>query len=166
MRLKFLIIPFFIVLTSCSNLDFILKEDVNLTSPTYKKTTIILSGVDIPSFYSQTLKYFGEYDENLYQLKIKINEEKIKKSVETNQAISKLEYKLTFNYELLNNKLNCIVYKKEIISRFTYEPKSSGYNFGSDQSLINFYEEAAYISLQEFIGYIYNMNLDLCSNEN
>lgn len=165
MHLIFYVISLCLFLVSCNNLDFVYKNNDDLKNPIYKKTTLYLSGVNIPSFYGQALKYLGEDEEMLYQLKITTDEEKIKRSVESNQAISKLDYKIIFKYELLDTKMGCFVFEKEIISRFTFEPKSSGQNFGSDQALNGLYETAGKNNLQQFIGYVSNDNLKFCINE-
>tara|TARA_X000000950_G_scaffold176943_1_gene214790 strand:+ start:612 stop:1112 length:501 start_codon:yes stop_codon:yes gene_type:complete len=163
---KIYLISILLFLTSCSNLEFVYKNDLNLNNPIYKKTSFALSGLEIQSFYAQNLRYFGEYDQELYKLVIDIGEEKTKRSVKSNQAISKLDYKLTFKYQLLNNNKNCIVYNKQIISRFTFEPRSAGYNFGSDQSLINLYNQAGRNNLQQFIDSLSGIDLETCINEN
>ena len=165
MFLKIFLISILLFLVSCSNLEFVYKNDLDLNNPLYKKTSFVISGLEIQSFYSQNLRYFGEYEEELYKLIIKIEEEKTKKSVKSNQAISKLDYKIIFNYQLLNNNKNCVVYSRQLISRFTFEPRSAGYNFGSDQSLINLYNRAGGNNLQQFIDNLSDVNLESCINE-
>ena len=163
---KIYLISILLFLTSCSNLEFVYKNDLNLNNPIYKKTSFALSGLEIQSFYAQNLRYFGEYDQELYKLVIDIGEEKTKRSVKSNQAVSKLDHKLLFKYQLLNNKKNCVVYSKQLISRFTFEPRSAGYNFGSDQSLINLYNQAGRNNLQQFIDSLSGIDLETCINEN
>tara|TARA_E500000178_G_scaffold298382_1_gene305541 strand:+ start:20 stop:520 length:501 start_codon:yes stop_codon:yes gene_type:complete len=165
MFLKIFLISILLFLVSCSNLEFVYKNDLDLNNPLYKKTSFVISGLEIQSFYSQNLRYFGEYEEELYKLIIKIEEEKTKRSVKSNQAISKLDYKIIFNYQLLNNNKNCVVYSRQLISRFTFEPRSAGYNFGSDQSLINLYNRAGGNNLQQFINNLSDVNLESCINE-
>tara|TARA_B100000989_G_scaffold116402_1_gene85672 strand:- start:1780 stop:2280 length:501 start_codon:yes stop_codon:yes gene_type:complete len=166
MFLRFCLISILLFIVSCSNLEFIYKDDINLGNPIYKKTSFALSGVEIPSFYGQNLRYFGEHVEELYKLMINIDEEKTKRSVKSNQAISKLDYKLIFNYQLLNNKKDCIIFTKELITRFTFEPRSDGYNFGSDQSLIDLYNQAGESNLQQFISSLSDVDIGYCINEN
>ena len=166
MNLKICSLLFFLVLLSCNNLDFVYKDNINLTNPVYKKTSINLSGINIPSFYGLALRYLGKDKEKLYRLTIEINEEKIKRSVESNQAVSKLDYNLTFAYELVNIEKNCLVFEKDIPSSFTFEPRSSGYNFGSDQSLEKMYELAIKESLEKLIKFISAIDVFVCDNEN
>ena len=165
MFFKICLISFLLFVISCSGLEFVYNDDINLTNPLYKKTAIVLSGVEIKSFYGQNLKYFGKYEEKLYTLLIKIDEEKTKRSVKSNQAVSKLNYKLLFKYQLLNNEKSCVVYSKLLISRFTFEPRSEGYNFGSDQSLIDLYNQAGRNNLQQFINSVSGIDLESCINE-
>ena len=165
MFLRTYLISILLFLVSCSNIEFVYKNNLNLNNPIYKKTSFALSGLEIQSFYAQNLRYFGEYEEELYKLIIDIDEEKKKRSVKSNQAVSKLDYKLIFKYQLLNNKKNCIVYRKQLISRFTFEPRSAGYNFGSDQSLIDLYNKASGNNLQLFINSLSGVDLESCINE-
>ena len=166
MLLKIYLISILLFLVSCSNLEFVYEDNIGLSNPIYKKTSLALSGLEVQSFYAQNLKYFGQYEEELYKLMVNINEEKTKRSVKSNQALSKLDYKLIFNYRLINNGKNCIVFTKELITRFTFEPRSDGYNFGSDQSLINLYNQAGESNLQRFISSLSDVGLEHCINEN
>ena len=165
MLLKIYLISILLFLVSCSNLEFVYKNELNVNNPIYKKTSFALSGLEIQSFYGENLRYFGEYEEELYKLVIDIDEEKTKRSVKSNQAVSKLDYKLLFKYQLLNNEKSCVVYSKQLISRFTFEPRSEGYNFGSDQSLIDLYNQAGRNNLQQFINSVSGIDLESCINE-
>ena len=80
MLLKIYLISILLFLVSCSNLEFVYKNDLNVNNPIYKKTSFALSGLEIQSFYGENLKYFGEYEEELYKLVINIDEEKTKRS--------------------------------------------------------------------------------------
>jgi len=156
------IIPLFLLLISCGRIEYVYKDKINSKNELYGKTTILLSGVDIPFFFSKTIKYFGEDNKKIYLLKINTREEKIKRSVQSNQAVSKLDYKLFFVYELFSVEKKCLINRKEIISRFTFEPQAAGYNFGSDESLNILYETAANDSLQQFELYLSNIDIDSC----
>ena len=151
---------------SCSKIEFVYKNDIDTNKDIYNKTSVVISGIDIPSLYGHSLRYLGNDDKGLYLIKINIDEKKIKRSVQSNQAISKLDYKLFFKYELSNVEKQCVIYEKEIITRFTFEPQSSGYNFGSDESLDKQYETSARDSLQQFINYLSGIDLNYCINEN
>ena len=98
-------------------------------------------------------------------INIDISEKKTKRSVKDNQAISKLDYELTFQYSLFYNLKMCETYNKIIVSRFSFVPKSSGYNFGSDRSLERSYELAAKENLRDFINSASSTNIKECTNE-
>ena len=59
-------------------------------------------------------------------------------------------------------KLNCLVYNKEILSTFTINPKSSGYNFGTDVSLEKKYELAIKENLDRFISNVSSIDINNC----
>ena len=164
MKSVYLLIIFFLL--SCGQIEFIYENKSNLKNPIYQKTQVFFTGKDIASLYKYSSIYFVGDGDDLYELNININEEKTRRSVQTNQAIEKLDYKLTFDYNLFNKNIDCIVYKKTIESRFTFEPKSSGYNFGSDQSLKKLYDSSVNNNFQNFINDLVNIDLESCSNEN
>ena len=152
-------------LYSCSQIDFVYKDSRNLTNPIYNKTQYSFSGIDISSSYRYSTKYFGSTKTPSYNLKINIEEEKVKRSVQSSQAVSKLDYELTFEYALSDKEKDCLVYKDILISRFSYVPKSSGYNFGSDRSLDKMYELAANNNFYNFIRSISEESISVCLDE-
>ena len=159
-KLFFIFLFFFIV--SCSGVEFVYNNEKNLINPLYQKTKVITSGTDLTFMNSYLPMYFGESDEYTYNLQINIDEEKTKRSVETNQAASNLRYELRFYYTLTSIKNNCITFEKEIISYFSIIPKSSGYNYGADTSLEKKYELAVSDNLNQFISILSDINLDNC----
>ena len=150
---------------SCSNLDFTYGGNTEIKNPIYNKTKVTLSGKDLTSVYMVIPEILGRTKEVDYELYIDIDEIKTRRSVQNNQAIAKMDYKLIFTYELYDIKETCYIFKKEIISRFTYVPKSSGYNFGSDKSLDNKYKIAVKKSLDDFIDLMSNESSFVCINE-
>tara|TARA_Y100001970_G_C13946242_1_gene705819 strand:+ start:72 stop:563 length:492 start_codon:yes stop_codon:yes gene_type:complete len=163
MIFRILFSSIFIFLSSCTNISFLYDESKNITNPLYNKTNISYSGKEISTITKYTGKYFGSSGSPKYNLDIEILEEKKKISVQSNQAVSKEDYKLQFNYILRNIKDDCNLYEKVITSRFSYTPKSSGYNFGSDQSLEKMYELAVDNNLQQFINILSNLSLNDCT---
>ena len=157
-----IVLAIFLLLTACQNINFTYKENKNLNNPIYNKTSVRFSGLDIPVIYGFSSRYFGNNVENQYDLEINIEEKKVKRAVQTNQAISKLDYEIKFNYTLNDLSKKCIVYKKTITSRFSYEPKSSGYNFGSDQSLKKLYELSSKDNLDQFISNLKDQDITSC----
>ena len=166
MMKKIIILLMVLFLFSCGQIEFVYKNNSGIQSSLYNKTEVFFTGVDISSLYKYSSVYLGGVIDHHYDLNINIIEEKTKRSVQTNQAIEKLDYNLVFTYDLFNKNENCIVYQENIISRFTFEPKSSGYNFGSDQSLKKLYELSVVSSFEKFINNIENVSLATCLDEN
>ena len=161
----FVILGFLVLLYSCQSLEFIYKDNKNITNPLYEKTKVEIAGAELPLIFSYSSRYFGKNKNNDYLLKIFISETKTNRSVGDNQAVSKLDYMLKFDYYLENINKNCSVLEKTTYSRFTYLPKSSGYNYGSDQSLDKLYELAGSDNLSQFIMSVSGMDLVDCINE-
>ena len=139
---KLFLITVFIFIISCSNVDFVYKEDKNLINPLYEKTEVSVSGFNLNFMSSYLPMFFGENKEDYFNLSIKVVQNKTKRSVETNQVASKLRYELKFIYTLVLNEKNCVNFYKELTSSFSINPKSSGYNYGTDTSLEKKYELA------------------------
>jgi len=161
MRLLFVIIFLFII--SCGDIEFVYKEDKNFINPLYEKTEINTSGFDINFMNSYIPMFFGNKKEDLFSLSIKIEQNKVKRSVETNQATSKLRYELKFIYTLVLTEKNCVTFNKELVSYFSIIPKSSGYNYGTDSSLEKKYQLATTENLNRFVSIIMDRDLNSCS---
>ena len=161
MKKIFFIFLFFIII-SCSNIEFVYKEKGNLINPLYEKTNVVTSGVDLVFIQSYVPTVFGDVKEKDFNLAINIEEKKIKRSVETNQATSNLRYELRFMYTLESINKNCIIYKKEILSFFSIVPKSSGYNYGTDASLEKKYELAIIENLNQFVSFLSGADIKNC----
>ncbi len=159
-----LFILFFVV--SCGQFNFVYKDPVNLISPIYGKTNFSISGNEKTNIKRYLIQYLGESSDPQFFLDLTVTEKKTKRSVQVNQAIAKLDYSLELSYYLTNNTINCPVYSKNITSRFSYVPKSSGYNYGSDQSLTKLYELAYKKNLEDFMRFVSESNISNCINEN
>ena len=152
-------------LYSCSGIDFVYKESSNLTNPLYNKTQYIFNGQQIPSIQRFAGVYFGKNKDNEFLMKVNISEEKIKKSIESNQAVLKIDYELTFKYLLYNQKIDCLVLEKGLSSKFSYTPKSAGYNFGSDKSLDKLYELSVKDNFSKFTNSLSGIDFSNCIDE-
>ena len=159
---KLFLIAVFIFIISCSNVEFVYKENKNLINPLYEKTEINVSGYNINFMNSYLPMFFGNNKEDYFNLSIKIEQNKTKRSVETNQVASKLRYELKLIYTLILNEKNCINFNKELTSSFSINPKSSGYNYGTDTSLEKKYELAITENLNRFISIIADSDLNNC----
>ena len=161
MRKIFCIIIIFII-ASCNNMDFVYDNNKKNINPLYGKTSINTSGLELSFMNSYIPIFFGENNENIFNLSININEKKTKRSVETNQAASNLRYELRFVYSLVSNTKNCITYEKEILSSFSIIPKSSGYDYGTDASLEKKYELAIIESLNRYVSLLSEVDINNC----
>jgi hypothetical protein len=160
-RLFFIFVFLFFI--SCSNVEFIYKEDKNLVNPLYEKTEVRTSGFSINFMNAYLPMFFGSNKEDSFSLLINIDQNKTKRAVETNQVTSNLRYELNFTYTLISNEKNCITFNKELLSYFSIIPKSSGYNYGTDTSLEKKYELAITENLNRFLSIITNVNISKCS---
>ena len=156
--LKAILAVMFFLLTSCGGIDFVYKDESKNSNPLLNKTEFFLGGKEIPFIAQNALLYFGQTNNPSYNLNINIDVIEKKKSVQKNQALSKLDYELGFNYNLFDAN-ECLLYNKYIVTRFSYIPKSAGYNFGSDQSLDKLYDLATEENFEYFISLIENKDL-------
>ena len=156
-------VTIFIFIISCGDIDFVYKEDKNLVNPLYGKTEVSTSGLDINFMNSYLPMFFGNKKDGPFSLSVKIEENKIKSAVETNQATSKLRYELKFIYTLVLKEKNCVAFNKELVSHFSILPKSSGYNYGTDSSLEKKYQLAITENLNRFVSIIIDRDLNSCS---
>ena len=163
---KKIILFLFFFIASCSNVEYVYNDTSSTTIPIYEKTRIEVSGVNSPSVYRHSLNHFGQNKDPKYILYIYLEENKTKRSVKSNQSIIKEDYELKFTFDVYNIESTCFVYKKKIVSKFSYTPKSSGYNFGSDQSLEKNYDLAIKKSLVRFTDFLVSTNKLTCLNEN
>ena len=113
----------FIFLVSCKGIDFVYENNTNLINPIYNKTIIEISGIESSYVYKYSSRYFGSNNDAQYTLYINVEEKKTKRSVQTNQAVSKMDYELSFNYILIENNKNCEVLNINLISKFTHESR-------------------------------------------
>ena len=161
MKNIFLLI-FFMYLSSCGGVEFVYNESKNLVNPLYGKTQVNVSGKDLNFLRSYLTMFFGDKKQDHYNLSIKIEEKKTKRSVETNQATSNLRYELRFIYSLETSQNDCVIYKKELLSYFSILPKSSGYNYGTDSSLEKKYELAVSENLNRFVSLLSDIDINSC----
>ena len=159
---RLFLITVFIFIISCSDVDFIYKENKNLVNPLYEKTEVNVSGFNINFMKSYLPMFFGNIKEDYFNLSIKIEQNKTKRSVETNQVATKLRYELKFIYTLILKEKNCIIFNKELTSSFSINPKSSGYNYGSYTSLEKKYELAITENLNRCVSIIADSDLNNC----
>ena len=166
MKVVFFYVGALFLLTSCSNINFLLKT--NDTSNFLKnKTSIYVSGWDNPALKDTLFSRIGSADEKRFLLTAQVSEKITKKSISENQVAQKIDYKIIINYSLDDTNDRCPEIKNKQISNFSFTPKSSGYNFASDVLLKNLYKEAILNNVNNFITYINNkLKSHKCLNEN
>ena len=64
---------------------------------------------------------------------------------------SKIDYEITISYLLAVEVNECVILETIEVSRFSFTPKSSGYNFGSDSSLTDLYKNVFKDNVQNFL---------------
>ena len=140
---------FFII--SCSNIDFVLKDYYQNNNPLKGKTVLMMDKNTEENFVRGLYSYFGSSKKHEYILKTKFLEKKENRIVKNNQVAEKIEYTLEVNYDLFYKTSECKIFNKTIISRFSFTPKSAGYNFGSDKSFDRLYNNSIDKNINDFI---------------
>ena len=136
---------------ACSNIEFILKYDED-ENPLKNKTVLIIDKNMDDRYAKNLYSYFGSSKENDYILKIKFTEKKENRIVKNNQVAEKVEYTLIVDYDLFYKTSKCKIFEKTIVTKFSFTPKSAGYNFGSDMSFDKLYNTSVEKKLNNFYG--------------
>ena len=147
---KLIACSFLFFIFSCSDIEFVLK-DSNQTNPLKDNTTLLIDKNSEGRFVRGLYSYFGNNEKYDYILKTKFLEKKENRIVKNNQVAEKIEYTLEVNYDLFYKTSECKVYNKTIISKFSFTPKSAGYNFGSDKSFDKLYSSSIDQNINNFI---------------
>ena len=138
MKTIYLLLFVLFFLPSCSNIQFIANENV-LHNPLYEKTNVTITGDKVPFVNSIVLSKFGTTNGASFDLDINILENKTQTVIKENQVSTRIDHEIIIKYNLSNLSKNCTVLNKKQYSRFSFIPKSEGYNFGSDKSLEKLY---------------------------
>ena len=141
---------FLFFIFSCSNIEFVLK-DSGPTNPLKNKTILLIDKYSEERFVRGLYSYFGNSKKYDYILRTKFLEIKENRIVKNNQVAEKIEYTLEVNYTLFYKTKECKIYNKTIISKFSFTPKSAGYNFGSDRSFDKLYNSSVDQNINSFI---------------
>ena len=153
-------------LLACSNIEFSYIED-ELNNQLYNKTNIIITGDEIPFLNTIVLSKFGISQNEFLDLEINISEKKTKMVIKTNQVSTRIDYEIVINYILSNQSKKCTILTKKQYSRFSFIPKSEGYNFGSDKFLDNLYIRNIENNIDQFLDSLEKqIEKKKCINEN
>ena len=150
MIIKNLTFIIFFFILSCSNIEFVAKDNNSLKNKVY----IVTNGSEEIRFTRELYSFFGNNKNYNYILETTFVEQKENRIVKQNQVAEKIDYTFKVEYELFYKKKDCLVFKKEIISRFSFTPKSFGYNFGADRSFEKLYTNTARQNIQKFIDLV------------
>ena len=147
---KYIACGFLFFIFSCSNIEFVLKNS-SQTNPLKEKTMLLMDKNSEERFVSALYSYFGNNGNYEYILKTTFLERKENRIVKNNQVAEKIEYTLEVNYGLFYETSECKIYNKTVISKFSFTPKSAGYNFGSDRSFDKLYNDSVDQNINNFI---------------
>ncbi len=151
MMKKYIACALLFFILSCSNIEFVLKNE-NQTNPLKDTTTLLIDKKTEERFVRKLYSYFGNSEEYEYILKTNFLEKKENRIIKNNQVAEKIEYTLRIEYDLFYKTSECLIFNKTIISKFSFTPKSSGYNFGSDRSFDNLYSNSIDQNINNFIS--------------
>ena len=150
MIIKYIAFTLLFFIFSCSNIEFVLKDN-NLKNPLKNKTALLIDKDSEERFIRGLYSNFGNIEKYEYILKTTFVEKKENRIVKNNQVAEKIEYTLEVNYDLFYKTSECKIYNKTIISKFSFTPKSAGYNFGSDKSFDKLYSSSVDQNINNFI---------------
>jgi len=147
---KYIGCVFLFLVFSCSNIELVLKDN-GLLNTLRDNTGLIIDKNSEERFVIALHSYFGNNEVYDYILKTKFLEKKENRIVKNNQVAEKIDYILEVDYTLFYKTIECKVFKKTIISKFSFTPKSAGYNFGSDKSFERLYSSSIDKNISNFI---------------
>jgi len=166
MRFVYISIVVFFSLISCTNINFLLDENIGVNF-LKNKTSVYMSGWDNPVLKEAFFLKLGETVDNKFLLTAEVIQEQTKRSVDENQVAKKIDYKIIINYSLSDIEKKCSNISNSQTSSFSFTPKSSGYNFASDVLFENLLKEAVLENVNSFMQFANNALLSQnCINEN
>ena len=148
---KYIACSLLLFIFSCNNIEFVMKES-STSNPLKNKTTLLFDKNTEERFVRGLYSYFGNNKNNQYILKTSFVETKENRVVKKNQVAEKIEYTLEVIYDVFYETNKCKVYNKKVITRFSFTPKSAGYNFGSDRSFDKLYSSSVDRNISSFIN--------------
>jgi len=151
MRVKLCYYILFLFLFSCSQIDFVLSDGEE-QNPLKQKTSLKVVNGSSSIFVERLVYFFGENINPKFDLIINASEKTTNRFVEKDQVASKIDYEIKISYKLLNKVDSCIILETTKSSQFSFTPKSSGYNFGSDSSLGNLYKRVFDRNIEGFLS--------------
>ena len=136
---------------SCGNVEFVLKDYQKTNNPLKNNTLLLMDKYSEDRLVRGLYSFFGSSEEYDYILKTNFLEKKENRIVNKNQVAEKIEYTLEVNYDLFYKTGECKIFEKKIVSKFSFTPKSAGYNFGSERSFDRLYNSSIDKNINNFI---------------
>lgn len=147
---KFIFCCFLFFVLSCNSIDLILK-DSDQSNSLKDKTMLLVDKNTEERFVRRLYSHIGNNKKYEYILKTEFFESKENRIVKNNQVAEKIEYTLEVDYDLFYKTSECKVFSKRVVSKFSFTPKSAGYNFGSDRSFEKLYDSSVDQNINTFI---------------
>ncbi len=160
-----IVLFFLFFLYSCSNFDFVYKNNETTNELSISEILITGSSDDI---IRKTLsnKFLLNAESDDYRLSVNSKVETKSIVIENDQTASTIEIKYILNYKLFDYKKDCIVFKEIISSLSTYNSRAESYNFGSDLSKEQVAEKVIQDNINKFAYQINTKGNELeCINE-
>ena len=160
-----IVLFFLFFLYSCSNFDFVYKNNETTNELSISEILITGSSDDI---IRKTLsnKFLLNTESDDYRLSVNSKMETKSIVIENDQTASTIEIKYILNYDLFDYKKDCIVFKEIISSLSTYNSRAESYNFGSDLSKEQVTEQVIQDNINKFAYQINTKGNELeCINE-
>lgn len=143
---------FLFFLTSCNGLEFVLN-DSDLPNQLKGKTSIAVKGSGAERLTKELFSFFGNTEGGDFILIATFLEKKENRLVKKNQVAEKVAFDIVVDYNIFYKSTDCKIFAKKIISKFSFVPKSFGYNFGTDRSFEKLYVNSLRKNIKKLINY-------------
>lgn len=167
LKIKYLTVCLVALIVSCSGWEFALV-DTPLIAKIKNNLNHEFAGDNKDIITQELYKLFGKTSkDSKYILKIdsKIVDTPI--VIEKDASASKVETRLSIDYQLINAGNGCVIFEKKITSIATYDQRSSGYDFNSDFSKKETIKNNTKQNLNDFVDSLRINLVDLkCPDEN
>ncbi len=157
---KYIIFFVLFFLLSCGDISFVLDED-SKTNQYKDNVFVVFTGKPEERFQREVFLFFGNNKDGDYILTTSFFEKKENRLVKKNQVAEKIDYTITINYEVFNKQLACKTYENKVITKFSFVPKSFGYNFGTGRSLDKLYKNSIRKNINNFLS-APNVSVNAC----
>jgi len=163
----FFITPLFVLIISCSGLEFAYNTSFEIINKINERTLLSVSGDNKDIINSYLLGRIGEAGSNpIYALSIVSNSVIEATVIETDATASKFMIKHDLKYTFNNMSKNCITFEKNISTKNLFDAKSSGYSFGTDLAEKELSTKNLHYNIDQFLNELsINHNNLKCKNE-